>query len=330
MAKGKGNISSSRAKELQDRINKAKSGGGMVGAAKQRGEGVPVGGREVEMPNFANQPGAPQPMQPANQPRRPVPPPPPGAGVGAAYSANRKVSFGVDPMSIPHDPAEPNPGEPTQPREGQEGQLKPETVEGLQRLARAQEEGYDTSELPPAPPAEASEIGDGPDPDIRDDLLFGQSSEERELFNLLLDPERRKAIEQRCKPLDFADWIEHLELRQRVPVVPGKFEPQFRTPSGQEDLWVKKEISRETGSDVYVRDKFSVLNLTLALVDINGQIQFSNHLKKDGTVDSAKFKKKLEEVMRLPIQMLNDLSIQYAWFDLRTRRILTVGEVKNG
>ena len=148
---------------------------------------------------------------------------------------------------------------------------------------------------------------------------------------LMTSKGRRDAIEARLPALSFDSWIQHLELQQRVPIIRGKLEPLFRTVSGREDLFVKDLIGREVGGNRYVLDKFAMMNLALGLVDINGTITYTNHMdSKTAQPDKDLFEKKLNEVLRLPVQMLADLAVNYMWFDHRARTLLTMDTVKNG
>ena len=137
----------------------------------------------------------------------------------------------------------------------------------------------------------------------------------------LNNPLRRKDIESRLVPLDLIDLIVQGELRQNIPIVPGKLEIELRSPSIDEDLSVKRLMYDEKGGDRYLLDKYIVLNLTLALVSINKQ-ELPTHLK-DGVFNEQLFLKKYGRVKKFPIQLIGDLGLQYAWFDQRVRKLLS-------
>jgi hypothetical protein len=141
-------------------------------------------------------------------------------------------------------------------------------------------------------------------------------------FDLLKDPERRKRIEARLEPLDIAELIIQGEIRQWIPIIPGKFEVEFRSPSIDEDLCIKRLMFEEKGGERYILDKYVLMNLAVGLVSINGQ-ELPTHLDNAGRFDEIKFLKKFDRVKRLPIQLIADLGIQYLWFDIRVRRLLT-------
>lgn len=141
-------------------------------------------------------------------------------------------------------------------------------------------------------------------------------------FDVLKDPERRKRIESRLEPLDIVELIVQGELRQNIPIVPGKLEVVFRSPAIDEDLAIKRLMFEEKGGERYILDKYVLMNLTLGLVSINNQ-ELPTHLDKSGLFDEDRFLKKFGRVKRLPLQLVADLGIQYLWFDIRVRRLLS-------
>jgi len=238
------------------------------------------------------------------------------------------VSFGTVPVPPPA-PA-------------QAGPLRPETIAGVQafeevqRQHATQQPGQPQQQVqvpvPPAPPEnETREEEPKPRPQLA--ALFDglEGDDPFGIRELMMGDARREIIESRLDTLDFDSWIQHLELRQRVPIIQGRFEPMFRTVSGREDLFVKELIGHEVGGHRYVLDKFAVMNLALGLVDINGTIQYPSHIdQKTREPDEKLFEQKLADILRLPVQMLADLAVNYMWFDHRARKLLTLDTVKNG
>jgi hypothetical protein len=149
-------------------------------------------------------------------------------------------------------------------------------------------------------------------------------------WNLLNNPTRRKEIEGRLDPMDITDVILHGEVRQTVPIVPNKLEVSYRSVSGDEDLAVKQMMFGESGGDRYLMDKYTIMQLTLALVSINGE-ELPTQLNDKKKFDETKFLVKFSKVSRFPVQLIADLGIQYLWFDERVRRLFIGGtdELKN-
>jgi hypothetical protein len=149
-------------------------------------------------------------------------------------------------------------------------------------------------------------------------------------WNLLNNPKRRKEIEERLVPMDITDVILHGEVRQTVPIVPEKLEVTYRSVAAEEDLAVKQMMFGESGGDRYLMDKYTIMQLTLALVSINGE-ELPTHLNDKKKFDETKFLGKFDKVSRFPVQLIADLGIQYLWFDERVRRLFLGGtdELKN-
>lgn len=171
------------------------------------------------------------------------------------------------------------------------------------------------------------------------DTLPDETSMQRELrellnndyqWNLLNNPERRKTIESRLEPMNISDIILHGEVRQDVPIDPDRLIVTYRSVTGEEDLCVKRMMFGEEGGDRYMLDKFTLMQLSLAITAINGE-PLPTHLK-DGKFDEEKFLAKFDKVLKFPIQFLADLGIQYMWFDERVRDLFvgSTEALKNG
>jgi hypothetical protein len=215
---------------------------------------------------------------------------------------------------------------------GYRPKLSEETKRSMDALAnfQAQAEGKQVAEIKKADEDKTK----SPVETLEDETTM--QKELRELlnndyqWNLLNNPERKKIISSRLEPMDITDIILHGEIRQDVPVDPKKLFITYRSVTGEEDLAVKRMMFGEQGNDRYLLDKFTLMQLTLALVAINGQ-ELPLHLK-DGKFDETKFLQKFEKVLRFPIQFLADLGIQYLWFDERVRDLFvgSTEALKNG
>ncbi len=147
--------------------------------------------------------------------------------------------------------------------------------------------------------------------------------------SLINNRKRREAIEKRITDiLTIEDLISVRELRQTVPIIPGKFFPTFRSTSGHEDLWVKRAMGTETGSETYIADKYAMMNLVCGLFAINGS-PLPDHLNKEGYVDEALFNKKYDTILKYPWNMLGDMSVNYVWFLHRVEKVLVVDDIKD-
>jgi len=198
--------------------------------------------------------------------------------------------------------------------------LSPHTQQQLQQIAATAPAEAPKKEEP-APEKEEVNVFDALDFD-------GMKKNEAE--RLLDNKKRREDIESRCEPMKFEDLLYKNEVRQRVPILEGKFEPLFRSLTPSESLFVKKFIAEEQSvSDQYLMEKYSLCLLTAALVDINNK-PLPDHLNADGDVDKTLFQKKLKEVMKKSGYIIADLSLNYQWFDIRVRKLISLDGVKNG
>lgn len=215
--------------------------------------------------------------------------------------------------------------------------MSEETVEGLEAIKEFQDQ------------AEAAALAEAEQVESKVDEVIEQKAEDELKENLGLDdqmfeelraaknelntPELRKAIEDRCEPLDVIQLIEEGEARQVVPIIREKFMPTFRTMSGQEDLELKRLAFKRSESDIYLVDRFNLMQLTAGLYAVNDQV-LPTHLTESGIIDPKEptaFWRKFKRVISYPIQMLASLSINYSWFDQRARGLFKdLGPLKNG
>ena len=226
-------------------------------------------------------------------------------GVGSRVAANQ-----------PHlqSPQEPKP---------REKLLRPETMQDLEKLSDLQKAAEQAQQVEAKKEEDkASEV----ERQITEDAAkqaaeLGSLVSEGE-WNLLNNPTRRKEIEARLKPMKIEDILIYGEVRQEVPVIPDKCVFFFRSSSGAEDLGVKRMMFGEQGGDRYMLDKFSLMNLALGVVSING-MQLPSHLDDKKKFAEKLFLKKFDMLLRFPIQMLADMGVQYMWFDHRVRQLFT-------
>lgn len=226
-------------------------------------------------------------------------------GVGSAYAVNQPLAGTTPPKEGEQTFANP-------PRPEGAG-LRPETVEQLKAVAKQ------------APEAEEDKIAkDLADPEAG--FPFDEfSAQARSLIN---NKRRREIIEARITDrIDLEDLLVHMELRQQVPIIPGRFMPTFRSVGGHEDIWIKRQMGVETGSETYITDRYAMMNLVAGLYAINGKI-LPSHLDKEGYVDQMAYDAKYRQVLRYPWQILADLSVNYVWFCRRVERAMVVDEIK--
>lgn len=234
-------------------------------------------------------------------------------GVGAAYAVNqpalKKMAQQAAPGSYQNPPRPEGAG------------ISPQTAEQLAAVAQA-----NTPEAPPAAP-NADEMKKSID-DIEDEY-FDFDEFGNKVKNILANKERRESIEGRCEPMDLMDLLVNKEVRQVVPIIPGKYYPTFRSVGGDEDLEVKRILSKETtNSPSYLLAKMTLMNLTCALYALNGKV-LASHQDKEGDFDGEAFKAKYKSLIKYPLQVLTDLAVNYTWFDRRVRSLIAIEPIKD-
>jgi hypothetical protein len=236
----------------------------------------------------------------------------PGVGSGLSINQPGLRQQAQAPAPQPVDPGVINP-----PRQGGPV-LRPETEQQLREFEKAKAEP-DKSEK-----EENKKITKEIE-EIEGEFDFDEFG--NRVRNLLVNKDRRDIIESRCTPMKLEDLLLQQEVQQVVPIAPNRFEPTFRSISGAEDLFIKRSMVGERGETRYVLDKFSLMNLCCGLYALNGK-PMPSHLDANGDPDEKLFEKKFKLILKYPISLLVDLSVNYGWFERRVRKLLVVDEIK--
>lgn len=240
-------------------------------------------------------------------------------GVGSGYVQNQPKGVQISPAEQPQGPAMEKTGPDGQPANPirPEGGLSKETVEGLAAMTAANAEPDKPEEGKPEKGKEEIDF------DEFDFEEFGRAS--RDMLN---NKERRNAIEAKITDeLDFEGLIINQELRQKVPIRKG-FEPQYRTPGGHEDLFVKRLIGNVEGSERYILDYYAIMGLCTSLYALNGR-PLPSHLDNNGDPDEKLFEEKMKFLLKYPIVIVTDLSVNFSWFTGRVQKLLNLDQVKD-
>lgn len=237
--------------------------------------------------------------------------------------------FSREGIAAASSPSPNTPDGGVQPRPPGSPAIRPETQQQLADMAKAQDAAVSQSALDEKKLEEDAkkEKDKLSDEDLFDMMDFGQRNEAERILN---NKKRRKEIEARCEPMNFEDLLISNEVAQTVPIIPGKFEPRYRSLTPEESLFIKKLMSREqTVNDQYMLEKYGLLQLTCSITSING-VPLPDHRGKDGTPDEELFQTKLKVITKKSGYIVADLGINYAWFDLRVRRLINPDDLKNG
>jgi len=151
--------------------------------------------------------------------------------------------------------------------------------------------------------------------------------------DVLNNDEQRKIIESRLTPLSLDDAIVNDCVTQIVPIVVGKFEPEFQSLRAEDDLALKRLIMQE-GKSVevnarYLLDKFSLMTVAAGTRALNRN-PLPDYRDQHGNFDEALFWKKFHMVVRRPFHMLAAIGVQYYWFEIRVRRLFVAERLGNG
>lgn len=196
-------------------------------------------------------------------------------------------------------------------------QLSPKTVAGIEALNQAEQQAK-----------EAASEEDHIDESLLLDPIFS------DIFNppslSLANVARRKKIEAKLNGIRIDDLFLSGEIRQAVSIIPGKLEIVFRTLSGEEDLYAKRRMG-EVRNEVsrYVEDRFVLMVLAMHIHSYNGEV-LPSIFDDAGHLDSAGFDKRFQRVSRLPQILIEDIWINYRWFEDRVRRALEPEALKVG
>jgi len=278
---------------------------------------------DVKLPNQQNQVVE---QQVQSTPR------PPMTGVGAAYAVNQQQSKsrpGKGPMSLKEA------REMAQEEKASPKSLSPQSVEAAAAIKKDIEAGNQAVvEQSQKTEKQVEEEGFK---EVEEELAktglpfdFTAVADARQK---LMNDERRKIIEGRLGPLDIADMITSNELRQEVPVIPGKLSVILRTYSQDEYLFCLQYLYGKDGSNFYIEELLNTCKLACSVVGVNGAVMQEHRVnvgKSDEAIDHEAFEKKLHQLSRFPVQFIGDLSVQAIWFNDRVSDLFNVENLKNG
>jgi hypothetical protein len=225
--------------------------------------------------------------------------------------------------------------------------LSPETLRDIETLRNLEEQQRNQAEQPKVETAElgeaAGKVGNKPLSEEEEEKLKKalNDMDEFELDswkdsmrrNPLNNPGQKEIIEARLQPLDLGDLVVNGYIIQNVPIIPGKFEVQFRTAEGDTDLALKRLIMEDSKSlevsERYYLDKFSLMSMAAFLHGINKKV-YPDYHDKNGDFDDDKFRAKFRMVIRLPLPMLASIGIHATWFEERVRQLFVMEKLGNG
>jgi len=147
------------------------------------------------------------------------------------------------------------------------------------------------------------------------------------------NPDTRRAIEERCDEMDFADLVLTGRVSQQIPILPGKLEVEYHSLKASENFWVERQAEKEALSDWALRSWMGYARLTLSILSLNGR-EFGPVHRTDETkvIDEALFRNKFDKIMDLGEKPVEYLLVNLSWFADRVERLSDddFGQLKNG
>jgi hypothetical protein len=164
--------------------------------------------------------------------------------------------------------------------------------------------------------------------DVDFDMLRRRMAED-----ILKNPKQREIVEARCTPLSIEELIRTNRVQQRVPIIPGQFEPTFESQTADVEMRLKQLLTMESDSvritEAYLLDKYALMNTVAGVVAINNN-RLPSMYDERGEFDDKKFWEKYNWMARKPMHMLASLGVHYSWFEARVRSLFKVEDAKNG
>lgn len=272
------------------------------------------------------------------------------SGTGAMFAANQPMlagKYGVV-RGGRHIPPQQLAG--AQPQQ-QQRQIRPETTRDLEELAALQRKQAQAA-IPAS--EEATDMGKAAGevgiPAVNNPLSDEDREELNEAFrnldqfdfdkwrqslmrDVLNNEQQKKIIESRLKPMDVGDLITRGYIIQRVDINPGRFWVEFKTLDGETDLSLKRLIMEDSRSvevsDRYYLDKFGLMSVAAVVHKINDRA-YGDITDENGNFHDERFRKKFNQLLKLPMPMLASLGANALWFDIRVRKLFVAEAVGNG
>ena len=141
---------------------------------------------------------------------------------------------------------------------------------------------------------------------------------------------RRKEIEARCGDVQIDELFVSGELRQHVAIRPGRLEVTYRTLKGKEDLYIKRRLNEVRDENVrYAEDRFLYMLLCAHVQSYNGN-KLPSIFDENGKVSDSAFNTRFEALCEIPQVLIEDVWVNYVWFERRVRRALEAENLSGG
>lgn len=219
-------------------------------------------------------------------------------GVGSAYVANQPPNIG---KAVPM---------------GQMGNLQVAATEVVDEVSES---------LGPATDKTAETTGSVKENNLQKELL--EEPDSSKFGNPFCNSEERKLIEATLAPINFEELILSGRVEQEVPIRKGLI-VVFQTTNAETVTYLERDLYSLKGSDKYVLDTFALMNLAASLVSINGK-PLPPFQDPEGNLMEDKFKTRVNQVMKMPLVVIDMLQAHANWFNERVQTACSIENIKN-
>lgn len=141
---------------------------------------------------------------------------------------------------------------------------------------------------------------------------------------------RRKEVESRCPEVQIDELFISGELRQQVTIRPKRLVVTYRTLSSREDLYIKRRLNEVRDENLrYAEDRFLYMLLAAHVHTYNGKELPSTQDEK-GEIQDALFDKRFKFICDLPQLIMEEIWVNFIWFEARVRRALEAENLSDG
>ena len=222
----------------------------------------------------------------------------------------QKARAAVEAAPVQHEPAQYRP------------QMSPDTIRMLNEINAQIDSAVDT-----IAPSERATPDKLPDDKVYDEL-FRDVQFPPALSTASVA--RRKEIESRCDPIRIDDLFVSGEIRQRVEIRPRRLDVVFRTLKSREDLYIKRRLNEVRNENArYAEDRFLYMFLCAHLHAYNGK-NLPSIFDEAGNIRDDLFDKRFAFMGDVPQILLEEIWVNYRWFEDRVRRALEADNLKGG
>lgn len=141
---------------------------------------------------------------------------------------------------------------------------------------------------------------------------------------------RRKQIDERTGDVNIDELFVSGEVRQEVVIRPKRLVVTYRTLKGKEDLYIKRRLSEVRDENMrYAEDRFLYMLLSAHIHTYNGR-KLPSVFDDKGVIQDKLFDARFDIVSDIPQIVMEEVWVNYVWFEARVRRALEAENLSDG